>query len=541
MAPAIQNAAGFSRTVNFSEDTYLVSNPLVFSSNRTRLIGVRNTRLLFNQGPNANAGIWFASSSPEIPGTLGPSNCLLRNMIIQSVYDDLAIELQASIRCTVTTGMTFENVSFRGGAPSILLEGARNTTIDNCGNVATNTFTQRQEAIIKQTFWVYSDDSVEKGFTTRISKGSWSSSSGNGYQYEAGLLIEVSDGTLLDDWVYFGRNLIDVLVRPLRADAACSGIRIGEAWLDDGGAADRFLNTNLKLDATAASGVFISEVFSSGGFFTNNLTAVEIAAGPGNVQGLSVSGGAFINVGGDVVRITDSDTSPRTNIFLSGVQILTWAAVQNGSIISANNASHFSLSNVVAKGPTNGTTASVFSSASGNVRLARAASCSFFGTPVIVSQLDQPNFANIDISSDCFWSGGDVSTFAERGENLTSYIVETGSDIDGKYEKYSDGTLKCWHKIDLGSIAAEGTGTFDDPYRSAAIAWTFPIPFVAPPDFVRHSVSVEGSGNRLRQLAGTSHRTQTETQATGLVAYRIGSRSDPDIAVISVEAAGRWR
>lgn len=60
---------------------------------------------------------------------------------------------------------------------------------------------------------------------------------------------------------------------------------------------------------------------------------------------------------------------------------------------------------------------------------------------------------------------------------------ERGSNANGRYQRTADGTLRCWHSLPLGPGNAEGAGTNANPYRTAAVGWTFPSAFAQTPEF----------------------------------------------------------
>jgi hypothetical protein len=68
-----------------------------------------------------------------------------------------------------------------------------------------------------------------------------------------------------------------------------------------------------------------------------------------------------------------------------------------------------------------------------------------------------------------------VGTVSQSGGIPTGAIIEFGSNSNGKFTKYADGTLICWYYGSTGYAinSASGTGVFN----SALVALTFPFPF----------------------------------------------------------------
>lgn len=109
-------------------------------------------------------------------------------------------------------------------------------------------------------------------------------------------------------------------------------------------------------------------------------------------------------------------------------------------------------------------------------------------------------------------------------------IVESGSNSNGTYTKYSDGTMECEHRIDLGSGLAINTAS-GSLYYSAAQAWTFPVAFktgTAP------NLTATGNTNRIT-YAFTNSPSNTSCNV------HIGAGvSTTATGYISVRAKGVW-
>ena len=118
-------------------------------------------------------------------------------------------------------------------------------------------------------------------------------------------------------------------------------------------------------------------------------------------------------------------------------------------------------------------------------------------------------------------------------------IIERGTNANGEYVRFADGTQLCWYRLSLGSILSAGSSTFADPYRSAPIGWTFPAVFVANPVVsgiaeTTNSADHTGRANYVRCGApGT-------TSVTAVQAFR-ASASNIDMTVdANLMAIGRW-
>ena len=68
-----------------------------------------------------------------------------------------------------------------------------------------------------------------------------------------------------------------------------------------------------------------------------------------------------------------------------------------------------------------------------------------------------------------------VGTASQVGGVPAGAIIERGSNSNGEYVRYADGTQICWHDITENSAIAVG---FMGGFRGALGYWTFPRPFV---------------------------------------------------------------
>ena len=77
-----------------------------------------------------------------------------------------------------------------------------------------------------------------------------------------------------------------------------------------------------------------------------------------------------------------------------------------------------------------------------------------------------------------------VGTVSQAGGMPTGAIMESGSNANGDYTKFADGTLICrLSRVDNVAIS----GSFSGGFLSASQTWTYPLPFLSAP-----TVSVNG-------------------------------------------------
>jgi len=114
-----------------------------------------------------------------------------------------------------------------------------------------------------------------------------------------------------------------------------------------------------------------------------------------------------------------------------------------------------------------------------------------------------------------------LGTVSQTSGVPTGSILEKGSNADGEYVKYADGTLICW-KYAAGSVSA--TDASGSLFRSSSsTAWTFPVPFAVAPVC---SGQAETTGFRWLLLdvpstTSVSFRHASSVTSAGLVGTRL--------------------
>ena len=116
-------------------------------------------------------------------------------------------------------------------------------------------------------------------------------------------------------------------------------------------------------------------------------------------------------------------------------------------------------------------------------------------------------------------------------------IVESGSNADGEWTRWADGT----------QIASTSNFAFSSVTSSAewADSWTFPIAFLAQPKVtppVLPTNSAEwGNINSRDIISFCGYSTSTSTTATPLRVWAEGSSANGAISSVQVTAIGRWK
>lgn len=128
--------------------------------------------------------------------------------------------------------------------------------------------------------------------------------------------------------------------------------------------------------------------------------------------------------------------------------------------------------------------------------------------------------------------GNIVGTVSQSGGVPTGAIIEQGSNANGNYVKYADGTQLCWGALIRTGVAINNPSTTSGcHFENSAQTITFPAVFIAAPSFT-HS---ENSGN-LMWTWGSPPPTTTQGSLRLVSASLESSRNSH----ICWQASGRW-
>jgi len=139
------------------------------------------------------------------------------------------------------------------------------------------------------------------------------------------------------------------------------------------------------------------------------------------------------------------------------------------------------------------------------------------------------------------WDGSDPSnvyrrsnilgTVSQSGGVPTGAIIERGSNTNGQYVRFADGTQICWQaNIDVGLISStNGTQFISNP-----VSVTFPATFAAPPVLTASATRTSGSG----VVWATS--TAGPIANTGAPNMYVAGAISGSAAVLHYVATGRW-
>ena len=120
-------------------------------------------------------------------------------------------------------------------------------------------------------------------------------------------------------------------------------------------------------------------------------------------------------------------------------------------------------------------------------------------------------------------------------ENASKHITESGSNENGYYIKFDDGTMICWGRVIANNITATTPMTYGG-YRSAGILLTFPATF--------HSsggVPVVSHYASNSNVIGRVNYASTNFSSAQFVIQTIQAMDTGIELTISFSVVGRWK
>lgn len=123
-----------------------------------------------------------------------------------------------------------------------------------------------------------------------------------------------------------------------------------------------------------------------------------------------------------------------------------------------------------------------------------------------------------------------LGTVSQVGGLPTGAIIERGSNVNGEYTKYADGTMECWLQTTVSDQACD---TASGSLFFGTRTWTYPIAFVGSPA-VQMSSRI-GTGISWGGLGGAPSNTAATARFIDNVSRAAGTST-----VLSFVAKGRW-
>jgi len=136
---------------------------------------------------------------------------------------------------------------------------------------------------------------------------------------------------------------------------------------------------------------------------------------------------------------------------------------------------------------------------------------------------------------DMFNQSSIVGTVSEAAGVPTGAIIEKGSNANGDYTKFADGTMICTISKLADSATSFGSGTASDPFRSGVKEYVFPAAFVTNAPVVSSSASRNVSG-----VGRIAYAAFTEATLTGIIEAQAVTVTNDIAPTLNFVAIGRW-
>lgn len=111
--------------------------------------------------------------------------------------------------------------------------------------------------------------------------------------------------------------------------------------------------------------------------------------------------------------------------------------------------------------------------------------------------------------------------------DVADYVIETGSNANGSYEKWASGKLVQWQRISVPSQTSLAWGSL---HYLKIPNWAYPLPFISPP-------LVSGSNETLFGFFGQNKATPTILDTP----MWIMAEGFTSAVVMNLKAEGRWK
>lgn len=121
-------------------------------------------------------------------------------------------------------------------------------------------------------------------------------------------------------------------------------------------------------------------------------------------------------------------------------------------------------------------------------------------------------------------------------------VIERGTNANGDYTRFADGTQICLATLSVGSVIAAGDGSWANPYRSSPdLTWTFPAAFSVTPMVIGRAIppaSASASSDRRRAIACLGRANTLAMYQVNVT--RVSTAADADSFEVGMIAVGRW-
>lgn len=253
-------------------------------------------------------------------------------------------------------------------------------------------------------------------------------------------------------------------------------------------------NTIKQLGGDAASGYFRTEP----------ITATATGQTSFTVPGGYTPGAIFVSLNGATLPPADFTATNGTTVVLASGE-----GVMAGSVLLVHVLTAFEVADALPLGGT-------------------AADSSKLGGQAPSHYATQADLAGVTPGPEFYQRGNILGTVSQSGGVPTGAIIERGSNANGEYVRFADGTQICLSPA-INSAITTAVGSIFSNQGSSPPTWTFPAAFSTPPQVV----TLPGTNS---STWGGANAAETTTTA-GLRVFAAGSIAS---TTVSGFAIGRW-
>jgi len=134
----------------------------------------------------------------------------------------------------------------------------------------------------------------------------------------------------------------------------------------------------------------------------------------------------------------------------------------------------------------------------------------------------------------------DTEFSAHLAESASKHITESGSNANGRYIKFDDGTMICTQELTLDSVSYDYTSS-----DHIGTTWTYPASFNSPPSIhaIRRAFATSVSNKRPNECTDVMFKTISNTSVILRSYFLPGTDKfqDGDTMTVYATAIGRWK
>jgi Protein of unknown function (DUF2793) len=134
--------------------------------------------------------------------------------------------------------------------------------------------------------------------------------------------------------------------------------------------------------------------------------------------------------------------------------------------------------------------------------------------------------------------GNLLGAVTQTGGTPTGAVIEHGSNANGAYTRWADGTQICRHSINLGDVTAVGSGSRAQPYLTTSSSWAYPAAFSDTPTVT--GSAMPGGGGAYERMIVLAIAAANSTFAGTINATRLSDVSSSQTVTAHLLAIGRW-